>query len=485
MNPQRLRETTWIAMIVLAAAAVASAADWSAMQTRLPPDANAVVAIDLDKLMKSPVAISERWQEKRAADFAKRPLVVPPGAKRLLIAASVNAQSMEPLWQVSLLEADPMPQMMAIATGQRGYEDKIGGKSAVWSPVSAYFIQLDPKLLAAVHPANRQFAQRWAAAPARETLARYLSDAIKTSDGELVMAIDLQGAVSEASIRNAIMTQRVESISSADVDAAAKLLGGIRGATLAVKFTDKITGNLTVEFSSDAAMLASSGKPLLIEVLSNAGLLIADLQAWQMKPTGNKYVGSGEFTSEGLRRVISLIEPPSPDVAEPAASDSPGTAASRAAEASQTYYRAVGQLIDARTAATNPNSALNATAGFLTRDAKAIDRLPALDVDVDLLRWGAQVSAAFNQAAAVLANGQAQADARRAAVGGMSGSYQATDRGEADARAELRRLEAQRKQVVTEEKAKATEEAMKIINELRASRGEIRAQMVTKYKVEF
>jgi hypothetical protein len=60
------------------------------MTRRVPRDANVIMYMDVERLLASPMAASEKWKDKQAADYHTRPFSVPPAVTRFLRAAVVN-----------------------------------------------------------------------------------------------------------------------------------------------------------------------------------------------------------------------------------------------------------------------------------------------------------------------------------------------------------------------------------------------------------
>jgi hypothetical protein len=479
-----------IVIAVLLGSFAAQAATFKELASRIPADANVLVAVDIDKLVNSPMGEKENWREQRTVRTHNRPVIVPAETKRLVMGALLNATTSQSMWEVSVMELSQAPSMSAIAAGDRGYVDTIGGRQAVRSSLNAWFIQLGGNVLGVVTPAQRQFATRWAKQDSAQggTLSSYLQSAAATADagGAIVMAVDLAEAASPSGVEWALQNDPFAALDGKNVDAKAlaSLIGGIKGLTLTVDVKDEATGRCVVDFSSDASILSDVGKPMLLEFLSRAGMFVPDFQNFQAKVSGTKLVMEGKLSTDALMRLLSVLQPPSPTrtqeasgaVAAAGKSDTDDKAA-----ASQAYYKTVSQILDKIGA---PTTLTNAQA-WLPRDAKRIDQLPALNVDPELLEWGTQVSAALNEAGQVIAVGAEQAKARVAAISGPGGGYNSDSAGEAQARADYRNAQRQRQQAAAEEKAKAAEAAGKVLNDVKSARAKVRADMVAKYNVEF
>src|SRR5262245_10850480 len=144
---------------------IATAACWAAeikeLLGRLPGEANAIAVIDVERILKTPLAQKEGWKEKIASAYGKKPFIVAPGCSHVALAALIDPTTMDSLWEVAVMDLDAAPAVGAIAKSEQGLLDTVGEKPAAWSPVNAYFVQLEPQILGTVAPANRQFASRW------------------------------------------------------------------------------------------------------------------------------------------------------------------------------------------------------------------------------------------------------------------------------------------------------------------------------------
>src|SRR5881394_1202631 len=101
-----MRRTFSITVAILALGLSASAyGNFKTLSQRLPAGSNAVVAVNVAKILETPYAKSE-WTPTAADAWAKEPLMIPPGSTRLLMAAEVRTDSMESYWEMSLMEME-------------------------------------------------------------------------------------------------------------------------------------------------------------------------------------------------------------------------------------------------------------------------------------------------------------------------------------------------------------------------------------------
>lgn len=496
---------------VLCGAAAPATADFKSLLGRIPGEANALVVIDLERILQTPLAEQEGWRQKLTSAFADGPLVVPPGTQRLVLAALIDPADMDSVWEVSVMELAKAPEMQAIAKAERGFVDKLGEKTAVWSPVDAYFLQLDPQVLGTVAPANRQFAARWARQ--KHTLggafvSYYLFNAASKIDDKTawVMAIDLEDMVAVPKLRARMREEPLQSLQGKSIkpEEFAELMASVKGLTLRIDIDTEARGTCTVDFGKSPAFLGEEAAPVFLEVLSRLGARVEDLAEWEASTRANQLVLQGKLSRNGIRELFSVVQPPSPlAVAEaapaapkPSPTDKPAKeqpeakpAGDAVAKASQEYYQAVVKILDRleEKLGTGAKSAsLGDGAAWCKRDARRIDRLPVLNVDPDLVAWGGEISAGLLRVASVFTVGVTDTMGRTAGItyeGGGSTDAWGYDWGAAES--ERNRVERQRRQAAMEERSRILSEATAQLQGLVGTRSKVRAMLTERYKVEF
>lgn len=481
----------------------------------IPGEANTILVVDVEKVLNSPMAIREHWPQAQMEAYAAKPMVVPPGTARVVLAAQLEPGTLRSIWEVSVMDLGQAPSIEAIARAEGGYLDRIAEKPAAWSPIDAYFVQLDPKVLGVVTPANRQFAARWARQ--KQTLAgafaaTYLASAASAVDqgAEAALAIDLQDWTSMAKVQWRLRNDPPRCVADKNVDlkAIGAVLTSAKGLTLRVNIGDEATAQGEIEFGSDPTPIGDLAKPLLLEILASAGASIPDLENWNFKIQGQKILASGNLSPEGLRRLFSVVNPPAPldiasaTVAKEAAPKAPmqkqpsdiQLAADEqkvtTVSASQKYYAAVTDILDKlqkQMGVGSKSASLADSSTWMKRDAKRINRLPILNVDPDLVAWGSTVSTRLTEAAQVLSVGQLDTIARTTGIqnANISGSYDSYGNWTGVDVTDNDDVRRQRQQAATEEKSKALSSATEIIKDLAGARQKLRVEMTNRYGVEF
>lgn len=481
-----------MAVVVLMSLVCQSA--WATFQTmadRLPAASNAIIAVNVAKLLDTPYAKSEEWAQSATDAWARQPLMIPPGSTRLLMASNVKTSTMESYWELSLIEMPKVPPLQTLAAAEGGYIDRIWDKDAVYSPINAYFVPLDAQVLASITPAERSEIARWVRQPVKpggQVTSSYIKDALATlgDKTDILMAMDLQGAFGAPRIRNWFDQQQFKEIKNSDLGPIASVLATMDGITLEIQVDKDVIGRATVQFERDAAVLRECAKPVMIAVLDTAGMHLDDIQDWTFTTIGKQIVMQGPLSKPSLRRLLGIVQSPIPaaTTAQPQAANQ-ATPSSDPATASQRYYRAVCACLDSYKGATTAGN----SAAWVRNAAKRIEQLPILNVDPALVEWGTMVTSRLRQVGGIYISGQTQINARVAGVmdpGYSNYDYNGnsdSDRGLPDPQVE--NAKRQRRQAALEQKAQMQEQAINVLNEIAATRPQIRAQMTDKYKVEF
>ena len=118
---------------------------------------------------------------------------------------------------------------------------------AAYSPINAYYVPLDAKILASITPAERLEIARWVRQPAKpggHVTSPYIKEVVATLGEkiDILMAIDLEGAWGVPTISRFLANNEIKEIPLAQVDKVAGLLGTLKGLTLDVRVDKDITG---------------------------------------------------------------------------------------------------------------------------------------------------------------------------------------------------------------------------------------------------
>lgn len=490
-----------VASIVCFASAWECLADFKTMAQRLPMESDAIIAINLAKVLETPYAIENKWAENVADAWARKPVMIPPGSIRLLMASGLKADAMESAWELSLVEMKAVPPLETLIAGEGGHLDRVWDRNAVVSPVNAYFVPMENNVLASITPGNRMMVSRWVRAevkPEGNLRSPYLRGiaAALSEDTHIVMAMDLDGAVSAPKAHQAMVETNVKELEGKNLTGIASALSTLKGVTLFVRVTDKLNARAVVDFTKDVGPLGPVAKPLAIAVLDRVGFPLPDVGNWTFTVKGSQITAEGPMSDTGLRLLVGMIQTPIPAATVAGAGSSTASGASGGAapppaaapldpaQASLRYYKAVSGMIDNM----KLPSSMSAGATTLRQYSKRIEQLPILKVDPLLVEWGTMVSFKMRQAAGVGVMTQSDINSRVAGerssdYGGYyydeSGNYGSTESWAASNTRERSRS------VALAEKAEGQKQIVGLIEDLSTSRAQVRSKMVAKYNIEF
>jgi hypothetical protein len=504
------KKSGWTLLGVFAAAVVILSANLAKAQfgdliVRLPKSANAVVLLNIEKIVNSPMGIREGWGKKIEKSFAAGLIRVPPQATNYVLASQIDLEFMEPIWSAAVMDLSERPSLPEIAKRRGGTVDKLDDLSAVALPNDTYIVRFGPTTIGAMQPANRQSVLRWvreAKTGKNGELSPYLQKAASFSDNagtEIIMAIDLDGALSwERAAKYLNRHKQTLKLTDDQVKEAAGVVSNVEGLRLGVRLTDRPFGKLMIDFRTSPAALASVAKPLVLQVLADAGLRIDDLDEWKPESGPTTLSLSGYLTTSGLRRALSMIDSPTSSESTGQSSQSESSAErslTTQAKASQDHYHAVIGMANDLKKDMGSVANLASTQTYFDKYAKRIERLPILNVDPELLSYSAFVAKSLRAASGAVRTMGIQSGVRQAEInssdagaaygrygawGGYGAAVSAYDR-----TADARGIESERRVVRAEEKADAATNIQQLRAAVIDATASIRRKMTEKYQVEF
>ena len=449
----------------------------------LPPGVNAIAVIDVETLLQSEVAQREKWKSKQDVNYGSRPLMVPPEARTVVVAARLNpAQDLQQDWQVALIDLATTFNLEDIAKTEGGYLDPVGDLQAVWTPSDAYVIEFEERMLAMAQPANRQAISRWikfAQDNTENALSEYLDHAMKrlTNDSQFVLAVDLADVPQRHRVEEGLAELEMFSGRPKKQQEVADLIVGLQGITATVSVTDKIMGELRIDFRDDVGSLGDLAKPLTLQILDRFDAHLSDLDGFEAVLNGKSVTLSGPLSLSGLRRVGSLLQMGTTKFSDLQDVDPASEGSSDIVNASKAYFTSVTTLIDDLEKTlmdTRDNHAL-----WMERYGKKIDALPILNVDSALLDWGASVGSTFREMGLAKRGAGIRGGVRKSAVYGdyyySNGGYYSYYRPSSSVHNQIKR----------QEDAKAKAVRYESWKEIQDTRAEIRRAMTEKYAIEF
>jgi hypothetical protein len=351
----------------------------------------------------------------------------------VLIAGRADFEFGETLYEIGMIKLRNDRDVTTVAARYGGTMDNIENRAAARLPSDTYVVQLMSNLLAAVTPANRQDVSRWLRATdvgSAAELPEYLERAFayaKEVKTPIVMGLDLTGNISPNEVKLKMKT--LESIAGLDLpeEQFSKLIAGINGVTLGVTLGDEAIGAIRVDFSEPPTMLSDVGKPLLLEVLKNRGAMIEDFENWKPTLRGNSFVMGGTFSTDGIRRIMSVLELPPSLTDAMLEATSPGADPEGKTQllASQSYFKSITTLLDDLRVKPKRDhvKTFGQAAIWYDKYARKIDRMSILNVDEALVNYGATMASMLRQGEMTMKGVGMRTSARTASNQPSSGGY--------------------------------------------------------------
>ena len=470
------------ALIACCVAISPAAAQKEELLKGIPPGANAIVLINAESLLNSEMSVRAGWKDKRDLRYGERPLMIPTEAQTVVIGAQLNpAEEMARVWEIAMMDLSIEFPIAAIARTEGGYVYPIRDLPAAWTPSNAYIVQFERKRLGMAFPSNKQVVSRWVDY-AQKNESSQLSEYLQAATGllsdktQIVLAVDLADVPQRHKVEERLTEADVMKGHEKQLDKIVPLIMGIRGVTVTIEVSSRILARVRVDFSDSVAPLGDLAKPLVLEALNRFNAHIHDLDSFGVEAEGTSVTLYGVLSVEGLRRVASLLEVPSTKFsdlkdAEPAAAGSTDYV-----QASQAYYKSVAALIADLRQSLSDNRDNHAL--WMERYGRKIDALPILNVDEELLNWGASVSETFRSMGIAERGAGVRQGVRKSQV---YGDYSYSGDGYYNYRPES----SQRNQIKREEEAKATLMRFDSWKQIEDSQADIRRAMTQRYNVEF
>lgn len=338
-----------------------------------------------------------------------------------------------------------------------------------------------------MHPANRQPVSRWAdfGKNNRTTIvSEYLRNAVTTVNfqTQIVMAVDLRDIVRPHKLDETLKEAPETKGDAVKREMIRKIAMSLQGATLTVQFTDKVQGTLQVDFSEDPEPLGTDAKTLVLEMLNKPGAALDDLNSWQASIRSNAILLEGELSKTGQRKIFGLLELPTGKFSTLKGAEEAPDNFEVVAKASKNYYLSISTLLDdlRKEFETNRDARRNNAPVYLERYGRMIDRLPILNVDQELLGFGASVSETLRSMSTTQRTGGVRAGVRKSnTYGAYNYSYDGYGYGN------VRSTSSVRSEINAQEQGKARVMRFHSWKQIEDDLSNIRKQMTDKYQIEF
>lgn len=391
----------WVIFIDVASSCV-QASDWPKLFDHPPADTNAIGLVNSETLRLGASKLKHFKDGEQKGAAANLAADIPENTKRAAVAAFIDLNSLEPAWEQMTVtfEKNKLPTPKGIAEKEGGYLDPIAGRSVVWSPAGRYIVPQGADRLTIYRPADRSGVARWVRSlgkpmqPLPEYLKRVAERALDST--ALVLAVDMADSISPVPVKDKLASLPSLAQAGANLDELAKLVADLQGVTFSVTLEDQFMGELQFDFGSAPALLNKIGKGIVIDVFSRRGIMLPELRDWKSSVQGKAFTLAGPLDASSVVNLLSFFTsaPSSHDAAfeslGSASEISESTGPSKAAQASKRYFTSVQRVL---TECRDTKGLSVAERGvFNDKLSRKIDQLPMLNVDKELLDYGANVA---------------------------------------------------------------------------------------------
>ncbi len=490
---------SWLSICLIGLFVDAAAAQFNDLLTRVPSHANALIVLNVEKIHATPLAQQENWREQQEKAFEGGLTIVPPHSDYFLMAGQMDFEFMQSSWEVALTRVSDEPSLPKIAAKWNGSIDRIERRGTVRLPNDAYLVKFGKEIVGVMRPANRQSVARWLkqvdSNGGQHRLSPYLKEAVGFAQNQgtpIIMALDLQNAVSAEFLRRRFAEDDKLKATDIDVDQLVDVLSSIRGVTLGITIRNELYGAIKVDFEKDVTVLGDLAKPMLLEALARHSAMIDEFEDWKTTVQGTQIRIGGKLYPSGLRRILSLLDAPASLQQMETASDPQQSEQDQKRLASQQYFQTVTQQVaDLRG---RDGQTMGQVGIWCGRAARKIDQLPLLNVDEELLEYGAFVSEGLRQAESVLRSVGGRTRVRQTSQTGGSSSYDYGYSygygrwgayGRYGVRDDARAEQQQRTAIATQERFAGATSTRQIMQQIDTATAEVRRKMVAKYQAEF
>lgn len=373
------------------------AQDMESLLNRVPSKANAVAYVDIAGLLRSNMGQEEKWKEKLELDYISGIIPCPPETKSAIKAGQIELGNQTSNWEVGIFNVGKALNFFELARAERGYEGTIGGGVPCVQLTSrnAYFIQFNRETLGVAIPAQTKEVSNWVK-KAKEATSPSISPVLKkaleaaSSQGQVAMAVDLEDAVDQATIKNNV--RHLKSLQGKDVnfDNFAKFLTSIKTASVSVKVEQSANAQVLITFADSPQSFAEIIPDVAKEVLGNMGFPLDQMGEWQFSVSSDSISIRGKLNPFGLMAIFSILHPP---VVPPSAiaAESVGNPNEPNAASTKRYFLAIDKTLSDMSNMVKRASDYNAAAALYENYAKRLERMPRSNVDPELQNSTARI----------------------------------------------------------------------------------------------
>ncbi len=374
---------------------------------KLPGNVNSIMAVNVQQISQSPIAMREKWATTYAGQTASGLMFVPELAKVVMMGAVMDFEDFHPKETVLMMTMDKVPAVGEIRAKTDGMVDEIAGQEFIETKAGAFVRRDSDTLVVGLRPGDRSYFGKWLSDLKKSAtqVKPYLEEGAKFADehASIIMAFDLSNFVSRNRVYEKIKSMDLVNSNNMDAKKVSAQIASMRGFTLGVTVSEKVFGAIKIDFADDISNLGPVASEIAQAVLARTGMQLEEFESWKVTTSANQIKLSGNLSTPSLRKILSLInvprfdEKPYVSASESMNADTPGSMTKR-------YFDTVNSFYDEVKAKITPASAYLENAKWLDNYANKIDGLSILDIDEVAVSYGNAVSQTLRDSANGLRN---------------------------------------------------------------------------------
>jgi hypothetical protein len=383
-------------LLALASNGQAQQDDVRILLRRVPESADALLIVRLRTLLDSPRGQQENWAAKYQLGFLHGAVRIPPSVRSLVIASEIHPTSTSTTFGVALLNSRKRISMPALAAKEGGQLTTVADQQVVLTSRNSLIAELAPGFIGAMTPPDRKEFARWmrfAMTDREPTLSPYLSNAVSAGRGAPIqLAIQLKDLLDPKAVQQWLVKKEKEG-KKINVEPLMELVQGMVGIRFVARVQDRITADVSLDFSKSVADRANTIRDLFVESLDEVGAAIDELRDAQVRTEsdGRTVVLRADLSDTALAEIMSLIQMPTFH-ADPDDSKTPPAPGKVSLAATTQYFNAVQQILDDLRRKLRRADDYKKTALWHETFAKKITELPQEGVDEEMVRYGSLVA---------------------------------------------------------------------------------------------
>lgn len=308
------------------------------------------------------------------------------------IAAELDFKTIEPSWEIGYVSVANLPDAAWLAKAIGGYADAIAGKDVIWSPKNAYLIPSGSNVLGIVRPADRKLAGLWIKKEHNVGTASYLQKQATqgTKFISVLLAFDLEDVWSPIAIEQRIAT--LESLKGTDLKSISKTLSTVKGLRVIASRKNLDECIISLDFGASPAALLPVANAFFAEALTRINSSIPEASKWTASVDGNTLAFRGTITPATLDDMLGIftLQRQASGMDASNKEDVNTTSDSAKLAATKDYFAKTAGIIKRVRDYSAGNTGERAQ--WNGRMANRIDELPTLNVDPELVEFGAKVA---------------------------------------------------------------------------------------------